>query len=84
MGGEELFDGIEMPLCKVLAEMECRGFLVDREALRHYGESLNAGIERSQRFVWDCAGHEFNINSPKQLGTRSPGSYPPRRHRGPD
>ena len=69
MGVEELFDGIEMPLCKVLAEMECRGFLVDREALRHYGESLNAGIERSQRFVWDCAGHEFNINSPKQLGT---------------
>ena len=46
MGVEELFDGIEMPLCKVLAEMECRGFLVDREALRHYGESLNAGIER--------------------------------------
>ena len=69
MGVEELFDRVEMPLCSVLAEMECRGFLVDREALRQYGESLTTGIDRAQRFVWDCAGHEFNINSPKQLGT---------------
>ena len=69
MGVEQLFDEVEMPLCLVLAEMEAEGFRVDREALRLYGESLTVGIERAQNFVWDCAGHEFNINSPKQLGT---------------
>ena len=63
-----LFTEIEMPLCRVLADMEYRGFPVDREALRAYGESLNAGIEAAQKAVWEAAGEEFNLNSPKQLG----------------
>ncbi len=63
-----LFNDIEMPLCRVLADMEYRGFPVDREALKQYGESLNAGIAEAQQTVWDYAGEEFNINSPKQLG----------------
>ncbi len=63
-----LFTDIEMPLCRVLADMEYRGFPVDKEALRRYGESLKDGIAEAQRAVWDYAGEEFNINSPKQLG----------------
>ena len=68
-GMEELFTTIEMPLCAVLAGMEHRGFLADREALRAFGESLVGRIDELQRSVWDAAGEEFNINSPKQLGT---------------
>ena len=63
-----LFTEIEMPLCRVLADMEYRGFPVDKEALRAYGESLNEGITTAQKTVWDFAGEEFNLNSPKQLG----------------
>ena len=69
LGMTELFKRIEMPLCAVLAGMEHRGFLADREALREFGESLVDDIDRLQRTIWDEAGEEFNINSPKQLGT---------------
>ncbi len=64
----ELFQRIEMPLCAVLAGMEHRGFLADREALREFGESLVGDIDRLQSAIWAEAGEEFNINSPKQLG----------------
>ena len=65
----ELYYTAELPLCPVLADMESIGFLVDRKALYEYGESLNADIDRLQKSIWEYAGHEFNINSPKQLGT---------------
>ena len=64
----ELYQSIELPLCAVLAEMEHKGFLVDRRALAAFGESLGGGIEKLQQDIWRQAGHEFNINSPKQLG----------------
>lgn len=64
----ELYEKIELPLCAVLAGMEQRGFLVDREALRAFGEQLSVGIEALQRQIWQEAGREFNINSPRQLG----------------
>ncbi|MBE6968749.1 MAG: DNA polymerase I [Ruminococcaceae bacterium] len=64
----ELYEKIELPLCAVLAEMEHRGFLVDREALSAFGEKLSVGIEELQQQIWREAGREFNINSPKQLG----------------
>lgn len=67
-GAHELYCDIELPLCAVLADMERAGFLVDRAALSAYGESMVSGIDALQRRIWDCAGHEFNINSPKQLG----------------
>ena len=67
-GAEKLYFDIELPLCQVLAEMELAGFLVDRKALADFGESLTAGIDALQRGIWELAGHEFNINSPKQLG----------------
>lgn len=68
LGMEELYYKIELPLCRVLAQMEREGFFVDRQALYDFGESLNAGIAQLQENVWRLAGHEFNINSPKQLG----------------
>ena len=68
LGMTELYYTAELPLCEVLADMESIGFLVDRKALYEYGESLNADIDRLQKSVWEHAGHEFNINSPKQLG----------------
>ena len=66
---EELFTRIEMPLCAVLARMEHEGFLVDREALHAFGESLVGRIDELQAAIWQEAGEEFNVNSPKQLGT---------------
>ena len=68
LGMDALYYSAELPLCRVLAEMERKGFLVDRRALYEFGESLNEQIDALQRSIWSRAGHEFNINSPKQLG----------------
>ena len=68
LGMEKLYYTAELPLCRVLAEMERAGFLVDRRALYEFGESLNEQIAALQQSIWTHAGHEFNINSPKQLG----------------
>ena len=65
---DKLYYSAELPLCRVLAEMEQAGFLVDRKALYEFGESLNEQITALQQSIWTHAGHEFNINSPKQLG----------------
>ncbi len=63
-----LYERAELPLCRVLAEMEQSGFLVDRKALYDFGESLNDRIAQLQRSIYEHAGREFNIHSPKQLG----------------
>ena len=63
-----LYEEIELPLCRVLSDMEQAGFYVDRKALYDFGENLNGDIARLQESIWDHAGHDFNINSPKQLG----------------
>ena len=68
LGMTQLYQEIELPLSPVLARMENAGFLVDREALRDFGESLTADISRLQHSIWEHAGEEFNILSPKQLG----------------
>lgn len=68
LGMEKLYYEIELPLCTVLAEMENTGFYVDRKALYDFGESLNSGIAQLQESIWQHAGRQFNINSPKQLG----------------
>ncbi len=67
-GMTELFESIELPLCRVLSEMEQEGFLVDREALRAFGESLAQGIAQLEEEIHAMAGHDFNILSTKQLG----------------
>jgi DNA polymerase-1 len=63
-----LLTELELPLCPVLAEMERAGVLVDRQALADFGVMLDKGIRTSQGEIYRYAGHEFNINSPKQLG----------------
>ena len=68
LGMTKLYREIELPLCEVLSEMEKAGFYVDRKALYDFGESLNGDIARLQESIWQHAGHDFNINSPKQLG----------------
>ena len=67
-GMEKLYFEIELPLSLVLSDMELAGFFVDRRALHDFGESLNEDIDRLQNSIRDHAGHQFNINSPKQLG----------------
>lgn len=63
-----LYD-IEMPLSKVLASMENTGFLVDKDSIAEYGSVLEEKIGGLVTQIYDLAGEEFNINSPKQLGT---------------
>ncbi len=65
---KKLFLDIEIPLAKVLAEMEDVGFLVDSEGIEKYGEVLCERIDELEQAVWDEVGYEFNLNSPKQLG----------------
>ena len=59
---------IEFPLCRVLADMEQAGILVDKTALTRFGIMLSEQIANIQNTVYSMAGEEFNINSPKQLG----------------
>ena len=67
-GMEKLMYEIELPLCRVLADMEFCGFLVDRKALTQFGQMLSENIALLEKDIYDMAGQEFNINSPKQLG----------------
>ncbi len=64
----QLLTELEVPLCRVLAEMELAGVLIDRQALADYGIMLEEGIRQKQEEIYGFAGKEFNINSPKQLG----------------
>ncbi len=59
---------IEMPLTKVLASMEYIGVKIDKKGLLDYGEELKLKITSLESEIYDLAGEEFNINSPKQLG----------------
>lgn len=65
---EKLLYEIEMPLARVLAVMECEGFALDASALADYGVELDARLSELVSGVYTYAGHEFNLNSPKQLG----------------
>jgi DNA polymerase-1 len=69
LGMDKLFTEIELPLCRVLAEMEHTGFYIDKKALRDFGEMLSVKIAELEKAIFEQAGEEFNINSPKQLGT---------------
>lgn len=64
----ELFYEVEIPLTSVLADMEYRGFTVDQEKLKGLGNNFDKRIEILTAEIYEYAGDEFNINSPKQLG----------------
>ena len=63
-----LFREIEMPLSLVLYDMEKEGILVKPEELKAYGERLSGRIAELETKIYEEAGKEFNLNSPKQLG----------------
>ena len=63
-----LFTEVELPLCRVLAEMELSGMRCDGKALAAFGAWLQGEIDALEGEIWAEAGCEFNINSPKQLG----------------
>lgn len=65
---EKLYYEIELPLAYVLADMEKEGFKVDKNALKKFGEDISATLDIITKSIYDLAGGEFNINSPKQLG----------------
>lgn len=65
----KLLSEIEIPLAQVLASMENAGFAVDRKGIEEYGKILQKDIDRLQQSIYEQVGYEFNINSPKQLGT---------------
>ncbi len=67
-GMEELYRTIELPLSKILCEMEQTGILIDRNALIVYGEKLKLRLEELAARIYEAAGSSFNLNSPKQLG----------------
>lgn len=68
-GQTSLFGSIELPLCNVLANMEHDGFEVNAEFLKTFGEKLEGEINDCTQAIYLYAGHEFNINSTKQLAT---------------
>ena len=63
-----LLDDIELPLIEVLASMEFKGFNIDVSVLEEIGVELTKEIDNLTAEIYKQAGHEFNINSPKQLG----------------
>ena len=63
-----LYYEVELPLCRVLADMETAGFLVDRKALAEYGQTLQGVMDETEQAIYAAAEETFNINSPKQLG----------------
>ena len=67
-GEIKLLEEIEVPLARVLANMEKEGFLADCQGLKEKGEELSVRIAEIEKEIFNLAGCEFNINSPKQLG----------------
>lgn len=64
----ELLSNIELPLTEVLASMEKIGVKVDKSGIEAFGDMLGERIKGLQSRIYELAGEEFNINSPKQLG----------------
>lgn len=64
-----LYKDVELPLIGVLADMEKEGFFVDKNILEELGKEFNSRIQNLADCIFKLAGEEFNLNSPKQLGT---------------
>lgn len=68
LGQSEVFYKIEMPLLSVLIAMEKEGINICETTLKNIGDTLSVEIENLRSEIYDTAGQEFNLNSPKQLG----------------
>ena len=66
---KKLYDNCDRPLMPILTEMERNGVLVNRNGLQNLSNVFHTQLENLQGEIWNLAGHEFNIASPKQLGT---------------
>ena len=67
-GQKKLFDEIELPLARVLGEMELCGFSADVNGLKALSSELDTRIKSLESEIYSLVGYEFNLNSPKQLG----------------
>jgi len=67
-GTKKLFDEIEIPLVKVLADMEKEGIRVDVDFLKSLSKTLDEDIKALENTIFEIAGEKFNLASPKQLG----------------
>ncbi|MCF0145166.1 MAG: DNA polymerase I, partial [Eubacterium sp.] len=67
-GMERLYRELEMPLVRVIFEMEKAGIRILPDELQEYGQCLQEGIETMENRIFEAAGERFNIQSPKQLG----------------
>ena len=64
----DLYEKIELPLSTVLAKMELNGIRIDKHILEEMNVDIKAGIDDISAKIYNLAGHEFNVASPKQLG----------------
>jgi DNA polymerase-1 len=79
---QDLFSKIEMPLIPVLAAMEMAGIALDKDFLFDMSNKLEADLQTLEKEIYQAVGHEFNLNSPKQLSEalfNSLGLVPPNR-----
>ena len=65
---EELFYNIEMPLMQVLADMEINGVCIDANSLKETSKIFSNRLKEAEKEIYEIAGEEFNISSPKQVG----------------
>jgi len=65
----DLLNKIEIPLASILARMEYDGIAVDKDILEDFGSQLKQRIAELEQAIYELSGEDFNINSPKQLGT---------------
>ncbi|MDD2657168.1 MAG: DNA polymerase [Candidatus Pacebacteria bacterium] len=64
----KVYEEIEKPLIPVIARMETRGVLVDPNMLKKLATTYRSELEKIEKSIYQAAGHEFNVNSPQQLG----------------
>ena len=67
-GSLELFENIEMPLVRVLGEMQYNGIIVEKDKLEEFGKDLKNRLNKLTKEIYELSGEEFNINSTQQLG----------------
>ncbi len=67
--GLGVYDRFELPLVPVLVDMELKGIKIDSEELKQQSKNLDTDIKRLEKQIHEAAGQEFNIGSPKQLGS---------------